>query len=189
MARSLSVLAMFLLASGGALAHPGHEVGGFVAGFSHPVLGADHLLAMVAIGLWAAGFRGTGRWVLPAVFVGFMLLGALLGFAGLPLPGVEPMIAASVLALGLIVGTAARLSPMLGAAIVAGFALFHGHAHFTELRDGASLAAFAAGMLIATALLHLCGIVAALSLGRVSLWLPRALGGAVALAGTWLLVA
>jgi urease accessory protein len=174
-----------------AIAHPGHVAGdvAFLSGLAHPLLGADHLLAMLAVGLWAARFSGAARWALPAAFIGFMLIGALLGSPGAHLPAAEQMIAASVFALGLAVSTRARIPLAAGAAVVAAFAFFHGYAHVAELPADASFAAFAAGMLAATALLHGTGILLAVQLGRVRAGLPRLLGGAVALAGAWLLVA
>jgi urease accessory protein len=170
--------------SGAAFAHPGH--GAFLAGLAHPLLGADHLLAMVAVGFLGARFAGGARWALPAAFVAAMLAGALLGVAGVSLPAVEPMVALSVLALGLAIACALRFPPAAGAAAVAVFALFHGHAHFAGQPSGAPFAAFAAGMLIATALLHAAGIVLALRIVRERVWLSRLLGGALALAGAWM---
>jgi len=186
--RPILVTVLFLL-SGTALAHPGDSGNGFAAGLAHPVLGADHLLAMLAVGVWAARLDGKARWALPAAFVASMLLGALLGFAGFAWAGDEPIIAASVLVLGLVIVSALGLPAAAGAALIAAFALFHGHAHFAELPAGSPFGAFAAGMLFATAALHACGMAAALALGRVRPWLPRALGGAVALAGAWLMLA
>ena len=158
--------------------------GGFAAGLTHPLLGADHLLAMFAVGFWAARFSGGARWLLPAVFVGCMGLGAFVS-----LPYVEPAIALSLLVLGLAVVIAMRVDAWIGALPVAVFALYHGQAHFSEIPAGASVAGFAAGMLIATASLHLSGIVAALQLARISAWLPRAFGALTVLAGAWFLVA
>ncbi len=169
------------------LAHPGE--GAFFSGLVHPVLGLDHLLVAIAVGIWAARFPVRLRWTLPAAFVGFMLLGGLLGAAGTRLPAVEPIIAASVFALGLLIAVVVHLPIAAGAAIVATFALFHGHAHFTDLPSGASFAAFGAGVLIATALLHVAGIVIAAHAARRHAWLPRALGGAMAAAGAWMMFA
>ena len=189
MPRVFCVFSILLLASGGALAHPNHAGDGFTAGLSHPLLGADHLLAMLAVGFWAARFGGLARWGIPAAFVTAMLAGALLGLGGFPWTGDDATIAASVLVLGLMIAFAMRLPAAAGAALIAGFALFHGHAHFTELPAGAAFAPFAAGMLIATALLHIAGIGLAAGLGRFGAWLPRACGALTALAGAWFLVA
>jgi urease accessory protein len=159
-----------------AWAHPGH-----VAGFLHPFTGLDHLLAMVSVGLWAAQLGGRWRWAVPLAFVGSMALGGALGFAGLHLHFVEPMIAASVLVLGLAVSLRVQLRwPAL--ALVGTFALFHGVAHASEMPADASTAIYALGFVSATALLHAAGV----ALG--SLPLSRWAGVPVALAGLWLLV-
>lgn len=157
-----------------------------IAGLSHPLHGGDHLLAMLAVGFWGARYAAWRRWVLPAVFVGCMGLGAASDFT---LPYVEPMLAISVLVLGLATAVSMRFPLAAAAAVVALFALFHGHAHHAELPAGASLAAFVAGMMLATAALHGAGLGMSLGLGRIGAWLPRALGGAVSLAGAWLLLA
>jgi urease accessory protein len=157
-----------LLASGTALAHPGDHAGGFVHGFAHPFLGLDHLLAMVIVGAWAAR-TGQRVWLLPAVFVAFMAFGA--AFGQLPLPFVEPMILLSILCFGLATILAKRLPSWIGAPMVAVFALYHGHAHFTEMPD-TSAAGFLVGMLLATASLHLAGVVAM----RAATRLPMARG-------------
>jgi urease accessory protein len=159
----LSILAVLLFVSPFALAHPGDHAGGFAHGFAHPFLGIDHLLAMVIVGVWAV--RAAKRvWFLPAVFVTFMAIGAAPG--RIDLPYVEPMILLSVLVFGLGTILARRLPLWTGGAIVALFALFHGHAHFTEMPD-TSAAGFLAGMLLATALLHACGVGAALLAARL----------------------
>ena len=157
----LALFLSLLAASFGALAHPGDHAGGFAHGFAHPFAGLDHLLAMVAVGLWAARFSGLPRWILPLAFVSFMALGT-----GLALPMVEPMIAASVLVLGLGAALGRRLPVAAGAALTALFALYHGQAHFAEMPADASLAGFALGMLSATALLHGAGLLLALQAAR-----------------------
>lgn len=157
----LPFLVLLLAASPAALAHPGHAGDSFAYGFAHPFGGLDHLLAMVAVGVWAARCAGSARWVLPLAFVSFMALGT-----GLALPMVEPMIAASVLVLGLGAALGRRLPVAAGAALTALFALYHGHAHFTEMPADASVAGFALGMLSATALLHGAGLLLALQAAR-----------------------
>jgi urease accessory protein len=148
-----AILCLLSLASSPVLAHPGDHAGGFAHGFAHPLLGPDHLLAMVVVGLWAV--RGARPfWLLPAVFVTFMAVGAALG--DLRLPFVEPMTLLSVPVFALAAVGAKRLPLAVGSAVVAVFALYHGHAHFTEMPD-TSAAGFLAGMLLATALLHLSG--------------------------------
>ncbi len=152
---------LLVLISSAANAHPFHAVsGGAAAGFLHPFSGFDHLLAMVAVGLWAAQLGGRARWIVPGAFVLAMLAGGAAGFAGLVPPFAEQMIAASGLVFGLLIVTRTRLSPALGGALVGAFALFHGAAHAAELPAGASALAYVAGFCAATALLHAAGICA-----------------------------
>ncbi|GMG89399.1 HupE/UreJ family protein [Cupriavidus metallidurans] len=195
------------LASVSAFAHPGHDaatVGASLwAGLAHPFTGADHLLAMAAVGLWSAlassprsAFGQTSRMDvlrLPLAFVAMMLVGAALGLAGVTLPAVEPMIAVSLLVIGLLVATRARLSAWAGMAIVGGFALFHGYAHGAELPATAaalpSVLAYVGGFAVATMTLHVLGIGAGAFLRRHAGWLARVAGAGVALYGVGLLVA
>ncbi|MCR8550346.1 HupE/UreJ family protein [Salipiger sp. P9] len=183
------ILAPALLTASPALAHlnPG-EHGSFAAGFTHPVFGADHVLAMVSVGLWAALLGGRAIWMLPVSFVAAMCAGFLLALAGLMLPFVEPVILASVMVLGVAVALAARVPAGLGAAVVAVFALFHGYAHGTEI-GGATALTYLGGFAVATALLHGAGLALGLVLSRwVSPALTRVAGGAVAIVGAALAV-
>ncbi|WP_457585518.1 HupE/UreJ family protein [Ensifer canadensis] len=166
------------------------EHGSFAAGFSHPLFGLDHILVMVAVGLWAAQIGGRALWVVPTAFVAMMAAGFALATAGIDLPFVEPAILASVVALGLLVAMAVRLDASVSAAVVGLFALFHGHAHGGELGSAGALP-FAIGFLIATAALHAAGIGLGVALGRLSGGgtLSRVLGGITALAGTALIFA
>lgn len=142
-----------------ALAHTGHAAdGGLWQGMVHPLGGLDHLLAMVAVGLWAAYAGGRALWLLPAAFVGMMLGGAALGFAGIALPLMEPLILASVVVLGLLVAFNLRLPLLPGMALVALFGLFHGQAHALEMAANAGALSYALGFALVTALLHLAGI-------------------------------
>jgi len=170
-----AALTVLLLLPAVALAHPSHA-----AGFVHPFVGLDHLLAMITVGLWAAQLGGRWTWAVPLAFVGSMLVGGALGFAGLHLHFVEPMIAASVLILGLAVSLRVRLR-WSALALVGAFAVFHGVAHATEMPADASTLIYALGFVSATALLHAAGV----GLGM----LPHArwAGVPVALAGLWLL--
>ncbi|WP_207099891.1 HupE/UreJ family protein [Paracoccus shandongensis] len=164
-----------------ALAHVGsHDQGQFLSGLAHPVGGTDHLLAMVALGLLAAQIGGRAMGALPCAFVGSMIAGGLAGVAGLPFPGVEPMILASVIILGALVAMAARppLALLVPGAAVFGFA--HGWAHGAE-GPAQGLAAYAAGFALATLALHGAGIVAGKALNHGALL--RALGGGTAVAG------
>jgi urease accessory protein len=175
-----------------AFAHAGdapHDHGvslGFSAGFLHPFTGLDHLAAMLAVGLWSA-LTQTGRRMLaaPFAFAGLLLVGALIGAAGIAsaLPGVEPMVAASVLALGLIAATRWKLSAAASSALVGAFAVFHGLAHGAELGGGTALI----GMVAATALLHGGGLALGLKLRALAPVWSRAAGGAIALLGLGLL--
>lgn len=157
------------------------EHGSFMAGVSHPLFGPDHIIVMVAVGLWAAMIGGKALWAVPAAFVGTMAVGFLLAIGGVHLPFVEPVILASVVALGLLVAMAVRLPVAASAAIVGVFALFHGHAHGGEL-GGAGALQFGLGFLIATAALHGAGIGLGVALGR-NQTIARILGGVAALGG------
>jgi urease accessory protein len=132
--------------------------GGFSSGFTHPLSGLDHVVAMVAVGLWGAFLGGRAMWTLPVVFPVIMALGGALGVLGIPLPGVETGIAGSGIILGLMVAFAAKPPLWVAAVIVGFFAIFHGHAHGTELPDSANAMTFSIGFVISTGLLHLAGI-------------------------------
>ncbi|AWI58060.1 hypothetical protein AB395_00002408 [Sinorhizobium fredii CCBAU 45436] len=164
------------------------EHGSLAAGLSHPFFGADHVLAIVAVGLWAAQIGGRALWAVPAAFVAMMAVGFGLALAAVPLPFVEPAILASVVALGLIVAMAVRFDVAPAAAIVGIFALFHGHAHGGELGPAGAWS-FAMGFIIATALLHAIGVGLGIALARLSSngTLARLLGGVTALAGAALI--
>ena len=134
------------------------NVHSFMGGFSHPLSGLDHILAMVAVGLWAAQLGGRALYLVPAAFVSVMTLGGALGMAGVPLPMVETGILVSMLVLGLLIAAAIRLPAMAGMAVVGLFALFHGYAHGTELPAAASGLTYAMGFIVATICLHAVGI-------------------------------
>ena len=178
------------LLPGAAVAHPGHEVaGGLISGFGHPLFGPDHVVAMVAVGLWSACLGRPAIWLLPVVFPIVMAFGGLLGGLGVPLPAVETGIAASALALGAAVALALRPPLWVSAVLVGAFAIFHGHAHGTELPQAANPFAYGVGFVVATGLLHLSGI----ALGLLARW-PAGLrtvrvgGGAIACVGLYFLV-
>ena len=168
-----------------ALAHTGQGVtGGFLGGIEHPLFGPDHLVAMVAVGMWGAFLGAPAIWLLPVVFPLVMAFGGVLGILGVPMPGVEIGIAISAIVLGAMVALAAR-PPLLFAAIIVGvFAIFHGHAHGAELPENASAIAYSLGFVLATGALHVTGIAIGLLVawpsGRV---VVRLAGAAVALAG------
>ncbi|MFT4046464.1 MAG: HupE/UreJ family protein [Solimonas sp.] len=161
-----------------ASAHPGHELpgAGFVAGFLHPLLGFDHLLAMIAVGVWAAQLGGRARLLVPTAFVTVMCLGAASALAGFTPPHVEAGIAASLLVLGLFVTAAGRLPVTAAMALTATFAFCHGAAHGSELPAFASPLLFGAGFVLATALLHGAGLGIGYAARRKGQWLARAAG-------------
>ncbi|HTJ78769.1 MAG TPA: HupE/UreJ family protein [Rariglobus sp.] len=175
-----------------ASAHPGHDGGhgfgwDFSSGFAHPLGGWDHLLAMIAVGLWAAQLGGRARWLVPAAFVSVMTLGAILGHGGMMIAGTEQGIAASVLVLGLLVATAARLPVALGMAVTGVFALFHGLAHGAEMPANAAGLQYGLGFVLATALLHAAGLGLGLLTARKSAVIPQTAGAAIALVGVAML--
>ncbi len=178
---SLAVLFAPLLAQAHIL--PG-EPNGFTSGFNHPLHGLDHILAMVAVGLWAAQLGGRARWLVPASFATLMTAGGALGMAGLHLPMVEAGIVVSVLALGIFIATAARLPVAASMAVVGLFALFHGHSHGTEIPAAASGLSYALGFVLATAALHGCGVgLGMLAQKQAATPAIRFAGAAIALAG------
>jgi len=161
---------------------------GFLAGLLHPVSGLDHVLAMVAVGLWGAQLGAPAIWLLPVTFPLVMALGGFLGLLGVPLPGVEVGIAASAILLGAAVMTERRLPLYAAAALVGLFAVFHGHAHGTELPPGQSGLLYSLGFVVATGCLHAIGIAIGAThrwpAGRIAL---RIAGGGVGLAGVFFL--
>jgi urease accessory protein len=141
-----------------AQAHPGHGAADLMSGIQHPLLGMDHLLAMVAVGLWAVQLGGRAKWVVPAAFVGAMALGGALAMAGYQLPGVEQGILASVLVLGALIAASVRLPLWLGSALVGAFALCHGQSHAVEMPVSATGISYAVGFIVTTIGLHGIGI-------------------------------
>lgn len=182
---SLALLAAFALAAPLAQAHEGAGLaGGFMSGFAHPLLGWDHVIAMLAVGLWGAFLGAPALWLLPVVFPLVMAAGGALGVLGVPLPAVEIGIAVSAIALGGVVAGALRPPLWVAALLVALFAIFHGHAHGTELPQAASPLAYSLGFVVATGLLHLTGI----ALGLLTRWpagriAVRGMGAGIALLG------
>jgi urease accessory protein len=168
-----------------AFAHSGQGIaGGFVSGFTHPIFGWDHVAAMVAVGLWGAFLGKPALWLLPVVFPVVMAVGGALGVLGIDLPHVETVIAASAIVLGACIAAALRPPLWVAAVVVAAFAIFHGHAHGTELPDAANPFAFAGGFVLGTGLMHIAGI----AIGYLVRWswgvkIVRGLGGVIAVAG------
>ena len=163
---SFGVFAASALAPVPALAHTGSVTGGFIGGFAHPLLGPDHVAAMVAVGLWGAFLGAPAIYLLPVVFPLVMAMGGVLGIIGVPLPATEPAIAVSAIVLGLMVALAAAPPLRLAAVVVGAFAIFHGYAHGAELPAGTDAVAYSVGFVVATGLLHLMGI----ALGLATRW-------------------
>ena len=175
-----------LLAPGGQAHVEAGGAGSVVAGFLHPVTGIDHVVAMVAVGLWGAVLGPPAIWLLPVAFPMVMAFGGLLGLLAVPLPGVETGIALSALVLGVLVMFQTRLPLVLTFLLVGLFALFHGFAHGIELPEGADALLFSLSFVVATGLLHLVGI----ALGEVRRWAwgPSVLklaGAVIAAVGIW----
>jgi urease accessory protein len=187
---SFLLFALLFTCATGANAHEAAGLaGGFTSGFMHPLLGWDHVAAMVAVGLWGAVLGRPAIWLLPVVFPLVMAFGGALGVIGIPLPSVEVGIALSALVLGCMVFFAARPPPWMAATIVGLFAVFHGHAHGTELPEAASPLAFSVGFVLATGLLHLCGILfSLLSRWRAGQAVVRGGGAIIALTGAMFLL-
>lgn len=189
---SLLIAVLLSLMASPAFAHLNPaEHGSFAAGFTHPLSGADHILAMVAVGLWASMLGGRALVVVPLSFVGVMLLGFVAALGGVSLPYVEPVILASVIVLGLLVAMAFRASTLTAALIVGFFAFFHGYAHGGEIGSAAFLS-YSAGFALATALLHAAGIGVGLAAGRLlqgrtGQIVMRIAGGFATLSGLYLM--
>ena len=184
-ALGLATFASTMLSAQPALAHPQKGAGaGFVTGFLHPISGPDHVLAMVAVGLWGAQLGAPAIWLLPVAFPMVMACGGMLGLVGVPVPGVEYGIAASAILLGAAVMFEIRPPLGLAAAVVGLFAICHGHAHGTELPPNQSALLFSMGFVIATGCLHGVGI----GIGTVHKWtwgqkLVRAAGAVISAGG------
>lgn len=184
------LFAAVMAIAGPAVAHEQQgQAAGFITGLLHPVSGLDHVLAMVAVGLWGAQLGAPAIWLLPVTFPLMMAFGGFLGLVGIPLPGVEIGIATSAILLGAMVALHARPPLALAALLVAFFAVFHGHAHGTELPPGQSGLMYSVGFVVATGLLHAFGI----ALGLIHRWVAgrivlRGAGVVVALAGVFFLL-
>ncbi|MFC3106977.1 HupE/UreJ family protein [Undibacterium arcticum] len=185
----LTTFGLLCLGASPAFAHIGaHDAIGLRAGFAHPFSGLDHLLAMIAVGIWAAQMKGNAKWVLPLTFPLIMVAGAVPGFMGVDLPGFEIGIATSVTVLGVLIACAVRVPTRLAAALVAAFAVVHGYAHGAELPRQAAAGFYGAGFIVATALLHLIGLSAsAFGNSRLASNALRLLGGGIAACGVYLM--
>ena len=179
------VVALLLIGSSNAFAHSGEGItGGFISGALHPIAGLDHVTAMVAVGILGAFLGRPAIWVLPIVFPLVMAVGGIMGLMGIPVPAIETGIAVSSIVLGTMIALALKPPLWIAAIIVAAFAIFHGHAHGTELPNAANALSYSVGFVIATGLLHLAGI----AIGELVRWstgkiIARIIGGLIALAG------
>jgi len=182
------LVALAVLVPTAAFAHPGHgpEIG-LIAGFLHPMSGIDHILCMVAVGVFAAVLGGRALWLVPLSFVGMMAVGFLLGANGMNLPFVELAIGLSSVVIGAVAAWGKSMPVSAAMALVGAFAIFHGHAHGAEMPASAGGLEFAAGFMAATALLHVAGIAGAVGVtrlaGRYGRPLARIAGVAFAVGG------
>lgn len=177
--------------SGTSFAHVGvGPTSGFGAGLMHPLGGLDHILAMLAVGIWAAQQGGRALWAVPLASIGMMALGGALGMAGVSLPFAEQSILLSLMVLGVLVAAWVRLPLLAGALTVGAFALFHGHSHGAEMPLSVSGVEYGAGLVAATAFLHACGIALVVTSRRMipvrASAVLRAAGVCIALAGVCL---
>lgn len=187
MKRTLITFALLLLSTA-ASAHTGHGANGFSTGLAHPFSGMDHLLTMLAVGLWAGQLGGQRVWQLPATFMAMLAGGAFIGMWMPLLPLIEPGIAASVLILGLLIASPSKLALPISFALTAAFGIFHGYAHGAEMPSAAAPLAYAAGFLLATASLHVSGIAMGSALRKRFTRLVQVMGMGIAAMGAWMLV-
>lgn len=190
--RTIPIVVLLAAMASPAFAHIGfHEDSSLISGFVHPLSGIDHVLAMVSVGLFALRLGGRALWLIPAAFVGVMVIGGALGSGGVELPYVEPVIALSVIGLGALLVFDVRPPLVVSMALVGGFALFHGHAHGTEGAHLPGFAGYAAGFIAATTLCHLAGLAIGIGLerggARISEWGRPAVGAVGCIAGAMLL--
>lgn len=187
--RALTIAMVWFAMTQPALAHEQAGVaGGLASGLLHPVTGVDHLIAMVAVGIWGAQLGAPAIWILPITFPLVMAVGGVLGVLHVPLPMPEVMIAVSAVILGVAVAARLRLPFAAAALVVAVFAIFHGHAHGAELPRAANALAYGVGFVTATGLLHLCGIM----IGTLTRWpagerIIQGLGAGIAVVGCYFL--
>lgn len=189
MKKHIAIATLFALFSNVASAHPGHGLGTAYAGFMHPMTGWDHLLVMLAVGLWAAKLGGKACWQLPLTFVSVMAVGIVLGAAGIYFAGVETAIAASVMAMGVLLMLRFPINTGTQLGITAIFALLHGMAHGVELPASSSMLGVMGGMLVATALLHGIGLLVGTQRVQIASWIEKLMAYLMLFAGAYLLIA
>lgn len=188
--RFITLCSLTLFLALPAQAHELHSGGGFISGFNHPVLGFDHLLAMICVGLLSTRLGGRAIWTVPAIFVLFMLFGGIIGLLSIPIPFVEFGIAASVLLLGLALAIDKKLPQWLVMAFVAIFAIFHGHAHGVEMPQLAKPALYVLGFICGTSAIHIVGVILGIAMQQKDPKnrMVRSSGSAIALVGGYLLL-
>ncbi|MGI0116623.1 HupE/UreJ family protein [Zooshikella sp. RANM57] len=186
----IKILLLFFVLPSLALAHTGvGEASGFLHGLSHPMSGIDHLLAMLAVGLWAAQIGGYALWAVPCTFVGVMVMGGIFGFFSIPVPFIEEGILVSVLVLGVLIAGAFRFSLHYSALIISLFAIFHGYAHGAEIPPTINAVLYTVGFVLATAMLHVTGIGFGIFMQKTNLHkATRFTGGVIALTGIYLAI-
>ena len=182
-----SMALIIMVFSGIAQAHPGHG-GGYMAGITHPFTGLDHLLAMLAVGVWAAHLGGRAKWLVPASFIACMAVAASVGMSGIALPMVESGIATSVLLLGLLIAFSVKVPVALSASIVGLFAVFHGYAHGAEIPQLSTPWIYGIGFVLSTAALHGMGLLLGHGLHKRISSL-RSVGAIIAASGAWMMMA
>jgi urease accessory protein len=185
--RSLMTILLLVAVQPLAAHTTGGAIGGLGSGLGHPFIGLDHLLAMLAVGMWAYQLGGSSMWKVPLAFVLTLLVGASIGLTGLSLPFIGPVIAASVMVFGLLIAMRSRVTPVLASMLVALFALFHGYAHGIEMPLAASPLTYVAGFSLATIGLHGLGVMLAYVIHRTTHTMLLRVGG-FGLAGTGLLL-
>lgn len=185
--RSLMTVMLLVIMQPLAAHTTGGAIGGLGSGLGHPFIGIDHILAMLAVGIWAYQVGGSAIWKMPLVFVLMLLVGATVGLAGLNLPFIEPVIAASVMVFGLLIAMKSRVMPALASLLVGLFAVFHGYAHGIEMPFAASPLAYVGGFSLATIGLHALGVMLCYVIHRSAQTILVRIGG-VSLAGTGLLL-
>lgn len=185
----LPLLAVFLPSA--AHAHTGiGNASGFAVGLTHPLAGLDHMLAIIAVGIWSSQKGGRSLWAMPAAFVSMMVFGSIIGLAGIELPFIETGIALSVLILGLLITASARLPLAFSIAVISLFAIFHGHAHGAEIPAQASGLSYGAGFVLSTAMLHTAGIAAGILFKKLDKAdFARYAGAAIAASGAFMFLA
>ena len=183
-----TLLVLFLFLPSIAFAHTGiDQTAGFLHGLAHPIGGADHLLAMLAVGIWAAQIGGQALWRVTGTFVAVMLLGGLLGIANIPLPFIEEGILVSIVVLGILITGAFKIRLVYSCLLVGVFAIFHGYTHGSEMPTSISAASYALGFVMATAVLHLSGIGLAVLMKKTKVqMMGRFAGSTIALCGVYL---